>query len=529
MINLRSISYLLFFFSGFAALVYEVVWSRQFSVIFGSTIESVGVVLGAYMLGLALGGLILGRSADLLRNGFLLFAVLEALVGLYGCFSSSLFTILEQFCYSGGTPTLAFKAVLAGLYMIIPCFLIGGTLPVLSRFCLEEAKGNFSLTAGGLYAVNTLGAASGAYCCGFWFLENFGIQISLILAGGINLSVAITGLMLFFYVQHRNRLSGGVQEEACKTDDPQAADSPGRVPKLTRISLLFVFFLAGASTMGHEVVWTRILSQYLRNSVYSFACVLMAVLLGLAAGGGAGSWLSTKIRNRRYGLGLVQLLICIASLAVVLLVLQPFNELSSYRDFLIRWGGLDSFTRLAMLEAAFALSVVFIPAFLMGVSFPLMAGMTWRPAGRFGGFMGDLQFVITLGSVTGALGMAFYLIPSEEGRVLECVLCAAGANLLAALVLFAGVVKRIGWIRITGVVILLALGGGVYSMLPPALRFWKDHPLADEKLEFYTSDRIAEVAVVSNQQGRVLKVNNTSGLGGTRGEFIETRLGLFPV
>lgn len=536
MINLRSISYLLFFFSGFAALVYEVVWSRQFALVFGSTTESVGIVLGVYMLGLALGGVVLGRSADLMKSGFLLFAVLEALIGIYGFSSMAIFNGLESLCYTGGMPDLSLKALLAGLYMIVPCFLIGGTLPVLCRYCLEKGREeggeNFSLTAGGLYAVNTLGAAAGAYCAGFWFLEQFGIQNSLFLAGGVNLCVAAIAFMLFFVTRR--------QDEALEADSlsAQGGTEPGptsetattrQPPHLcTRLSLLLVFFLAGASTLAHEVVWSRILSQYLRNSVYSFACVLMAVLLGLAAGGGIGSWLGSRIEQRRFWLGAIQLLISIASLSTVVLLLVPFNELAAYRNFLLQWGGLESFSRLALIEAGFALSLVFVPALLMGTSFPLMAGMTWRPAKRFGGFMGDLQFVLTIGSVIGALVMAFVLIPSESGRLMECIFCAAGANALAGLLLIGGKIRGIGWPRISVAALLIVAGVLVFLAQPPTLKFWKDGQFGDEKLEFYTSDRIAEVAVVSNESGRILKVNNTSGLGGTGGEFLETRLGLFP-
>ena len=95
MINLRSISYLLFFFSGFSALVYEVVWTRQLSAIFGSTAESVGVVLATFLSSMALGGLVLGRTADRVKNRFLFFAVLEALIGLYGLLASAGFGVFS--------------------------------------------------------------------------------------------------------------------------------------------------------------------------------------------------------------------------------------------------------------------------------------------------------------------------------------------------------------------------------------------------------------------------------------------------
>ena len=54
----------LFFCSGGTALVYEVVWSKFLSQMFGSTIYAQTVVLAAFMGGLALGNKLLGRWAD---------------------------------------------------------------------------------------------------------------------------------------------------------------------------------------------------------------------------------------------------------------------------------------------------------------------------------------------------------------------------------------------------------------------------------------------------------------------------------
>ena len=70
--------------------------------------------------------------------------------------------------------------------------------------------------------------------------------------------------------------------------------------------------------------------------------------------------------------------------------------------------------------------------------------------------------------------------------------------------------------------------GVVLALLQAApLKFWKG-AASDEELLFYSEDAVANVAVVKRPDGRILKVNNTAGLGGTAGELLETRLGLFP-
>ena len=47
----------LFFFSGFPALIYQLTWQRNLFLIFGVNIESVTIVVTAFMLGLGLGSL----------------------------------------------------------------------------------------------------------------------------------------------------------------------------------------------------------------------------------------------------------------------------------------------------------------------------------------------------------------------------------------------------------------------------------------------------------------------------------------
>src|SRR6185436_3562680 len=72
--------YALFLLSGVAALVYEVLWMRSFSLIFGSTTRAAAAVLGAFFAGLAVGSalgarLAGGRATALRRYGFAEIAV----------------------------------------------------------------------------------------------------------------------------------------------------------------------------------------------------------------------------------------------------------------------------------------------------------------------------------------------------------------------------------------------------------------------------------------------------------------------
>lgn len=75
---------LCFYFSGAAGLIYEVVWTRMLTQIFGNTTYAIATVLSSFMAGLALGSFAFGRLADRGKNDFLLYGLLEAGVGVYG-------------------------------------------------------------------------------------------------------------------------------------------------------------------------------------------------------------------------------------------------------------------------------------------------------------------------------------------------------------------------------------------------------------------------------------------------------------
>src|SRR4051794_39704248 len=57
----RYLFAVLFFFSGFSSLVYQVVWMRQLSLFFGSDVYSAAVTLSCFMAGLSLGSLVVAR------------------------------------------------------------------------------------------------------------------------------------------------------------------------------------------------------------------------------------------------------------------------------------------------------------------------------------------------------------------------------------------------------------------------------------------------------------------------------------
>src|SRR5262249_51994926 len=199
----RALLLLLFTLSGASALVYEVLWTRRLTHVFGSTTLAASTVLAAFMLGLAAGSVRLGRWADRNRSRALrAYGLLEIAIGAYGfavpfllrgleLVYVALAPLLESF------PMLYFVAqfLLAGAVLAVPCVLMGGTLPVLVRWIVGR-EDEIGARVGALYAANTLGAGLGAAAATYVLLPAAGVRVSELAAVALNFAAGLAALAL---------------------------------------------------------------------------------------------------------------------------------------------------------------------------------------------------------------------------------------------------------------------------------------------------------------------------------------------
>jgi len=101
----------LFFVSGWAALAYEVIWTRYLGLMLGHDGYAVVAVLAAYMGGLALGNGLVGPRVDGMQRPLLLFGLLELGAGIYAVAFSASFSALRQAYASVQTPFAAHRSV----------------------------------------------------------------------------------------------------------------------------------------------------------------------------------------------------------------------------------------------------------------------------------------------------------------------------------------------------------------------------------------------------------------------------------
>jgi spermidine synthase len=188
--NLLAIS-VIFFLSGFSALIYQITWQRALFSIFGINVEATTVVVSGFLLGLGLGSLIGGRLSRTKALPLLaLFGLIELSIGLFGVVS------LHVFHWVGdrtlGLPTLGTAAASIAL-LLAPTLLMGATLPILGHYLVQRAR-NVGQSIGLLYYVNTLGSSAACFVSAAWLMKALGMQGAVNVAASINIAVAAGAL-----------------------------------------------------------------------------------------------------------------------------------------------------------------------------------------------------------------------------------------------------------------------------------------------------------------------------------------------
>jgi MFS family permease len=177
----------LFVVSGAAALIYQVCWQRMLFEGFGVDIESVTIIVSAFMLGLGLGSLAGGELADRYPHRLItLFAVIELCTAAFGLCSPFLIHSAARFAVDHSLLEIAFLNF--GL-LLVPTTLMGATLPILVAHVVR-VNGNIGVSVGGLYFANTLGAAFGAAFTGFVALYYLGLTSTIYAAALLNVGVS---------------------------------------------------------------------------------------------------------------------------------------------------------------------------------------------------------------------------------------------------------------------------------------------------------------------------------------------------
>jgi len=421
-----ALVYLIFFLSGAAALMYEVVWVRSLSLIFGGTHLAVTTVLSVFMGGLALGSFLIGKRVDGLKNPFRFYALLEIGIALFAVIFIILMKVypaIYVFLVQGrenASIYIAFIRVLFAFAALIgPTTLMGGTLPLLTRFVSshpEKLGGHLSF----LYGFNTLGAVAGTAAAGFWLLRFFSVSTTLYFAILINSFVGILGILISTRVSKAiKRLTVDMQATAAAAGSKTSAHAAASNELENRFAFRIVFLgigISGFCALGYEVLWTRILTLTIGTSVYGFTIMLAAFLTGIAFGsktyGLLQKILPAKIQNMNnqiVGFGLVQCLIGICALIVTYYVRDlPINSINLHEFYLNR--GFEVFAARQWANLTLAFSYMIVPAFFMGLAFPIAGSVNAAYRKKAGRAVGNVLAANTVGAILGSAVSGYLLI-----------------------------------------------------------------------------------------------------------------------
>lgn len=398
----------IFFLTGVSALIYQVAWVRQATLVFGVSVYAYAVVLSAFMGGLALGSYWLGRKADVVKQPLRLFAVMQLGIAAFGFVSPFLLTGLMPL-YGNLARTLplgsgmltAIRAVASIVVLVPPTLLMGAALPVMARV-LAKRSDYVGSDVGRLYAYDTLGAAFGCGLTGIWLLRTIGTRETIFVAAALNVAVA---LLAWWRSGHASTRQVSASSE--QNRQPHASDQLA----FTARFVLWSYAISGLVAIGHEIVWARILAIYTLDAVFSFSIMLTTFLFGLTVGGMIGVRRLNRQRSLKKSVRLGQYVDLQMWLGLTAMgTLYVFSRLS--RVNLEDLFGDSTLRNILFYEFLLGFLTILVPTIFLGMLFPLVISLvTQDQPYNIGTLVGRISGLNTAGGVIGSLVVSFAIIP----------------------------------------------------------------------------------------------------------------------
>ena len=389
--------FFLFFISGFPALLYQVIWQRTLFSIFGVNIESVTVVVTAFMLGLGLGSTFGGwLSARPSLARLTVFGLVELAIAAFGLVSLRLFHWVAGFT-AGVSAFETFWVTF--VLVLLPTILMGATLPLLVAE-LVHRSGNVGRAVGMLYFANTLGSAVACFAAALLTMRYLGMSGSILLAAACNVTVGLSTLLLY-------RRPAGVRLPAVAVNETASQQL------LPFSAGLAIAAISGFISLGYEIVFYRVYSFASGGSPRCFSFVLGAFLTGIAFGSLGARHLCKTAESR----------VLIRSIAALVLLGNVVGFLSVP---VLAWA-----VQYASYE--FTLPLAAVAAGLLGATFPLVCHISVDSHGNAGPGLSYLYLSNIVGSAAGSFLMGYVLMDLLSLRAIAVLL--AGFGIATALVI----------------------------------------------------------------------------------------------
>ena len=406
--------YGLFVCSGFAGLLYEVVFAKHLGVIFGGTALAAYTVMATYMGGVALGAWLGGIIADRVRAPLKWYALFEGAIGLYALATPALFKLIEHVYVALATdvhpdaPLLTFwRVTLGALVLGIPTLLMGTTLPLMFKF-LRGYLASRGRIISRLYTANIIGAALGALLGAYLVLPTFGLLSSTRLAALLSLMIALYAL---------DRLKALPAQQSAAVSDDESAESgyvvlpPQGIEQHRRLGIaaLLLVTVGGVVSLALEIVNIHMLAVVAGNSVYAFGLMLATFLLGL----GLGSVCYGKLRYLLTDPAVA----AIAQLGIFFTIVISAFQWDGLSNYFASFGMMQEYHHFGfgareVIRGSVCAIIMMPPAFFIGLGYPATMALAadWlKNRGEATG-LGIASLGNTLGNIAGVLLAGFVFL-----------------------------------------------------------------------------------------------------------------------
>jgi len=517
-----------FFASGFAALLYQVIWQRLLVLFSGADLYSVTIIVASFMGGMGLGHLVGGHVADRVspRTSLVCFAGAELAIALFGFFSRALYYDVLYNRLGAATIPAPALALLLFVSLLVPTFFMGASLPLLSRALASRLERAASVI-GVLYGVNTLGAATGALVSTWILLPRLGLDGSIRVGVFFNVLCALILLPAIAWL--RPAVASAIQSAEETVWGPTS-----RFPFWVWAC---IFATSGSLALALEIVWFRVLAVTMKGTAFTFGTLLGVYLTGIALGALAGSAVAARIRRA----DVLFLAVEAAVGAVAMFLLTGFIRfadnlpalwayLGSYEPLDVRAavnGTGDEATFLALYVGVPSL-LVLPPTLLMGFSFPLLQRVVQTSLTHIGRRVGVLLVANVVGSMLGTILTGWLLLDriGTAGTMKMLAVVSSLFGVLALVLLLRDSARRMPAIP-SAMVTTAIVFAPLLIVMPPSDTLWAHlHGTVVEAMEY--SEDGSGLSVVNTDGKAAILYANGIGQGALPYGEVHTALGALP-
>lgn len=458
---------------------------RELRLVFGATTASVAAVLAIFMGGLGLGSAVLGKLADRAANPLRMYGYLEAAIALSAAVSPWLIELAGAIYLGLGgqaalglTGATAIRLALAAAVLLVPTFLMGGTLPAAVRAGTPSDDAN-RRALGLLYGSNTVGAVLGCAAATFFSLEQLGTRATLWTGCAISLLVGMIAVR-----RSRTLAPQGPLLDRPQTAPPREAnrdrrlEGAGAEADARPILIYLTAGVLGFTFFALELVWYRMLAPILGGTTFTFGLILCVALAGIGVGGVAYNVIFRRLRPSWSALA-------VTCACEALFTMIPY-ALGDRLALIAAWraDAAADFGHLVLGWSYVTCIVVLPTALVSGIQFPLLTALLGHGRREVSKHLGATYAWNTLGAIAGSLVAGFGALPLLTAPGLWQAIAALLAVLSVGILVAAPGIRRGNAIAVAGLSVMTV--GCFFAQGPTAA--WRHGGIGAGRAQVPTSD-----------------------------------------